>query len=255
MDIFFIFSKILTILIFPLPLALFIGLFLIFLIQGWKNKLLSIIPIFILWFFSSFPVCQFLVGSLEEEFPPVSMETLTKADAIVVLGGMINPISKYEKSELLSSADRLTDAVILFKKKKADMILFTGGSGILMQQDRKESDFAKEILVQLGVPESKILLESESRNTAENAFYTAKILKEKNMEKIILVTSAFHMKRASMVFEKQRIKVTPFPCDYRSLRDEWNWDTIVPSAGALETSTLAIKEWIGLIAYSLGGYL
>jgi uncharacterized SAM-binding protein YcdF (DUF218 family) len=255
MEIFFQLSKILTIFIFPLPLVLLMGFSFAVFIQGWKNKILTLIPLLFLWSFSSFPVCQSLIGSLEVDYPPVKIDQVEQADVIVVLGGMINPISKHDKPELLSSADRLTDAVILFKNKKADYILFSGGSGILFQQDRKEADYAKEVLIGLGVPESKIILESQSRNTRENALYTANILKEKKWDQIILVTSAFHMQRSVMTFRNLKIKTIPFPCDYRTLREDWNWDTIIPSAGALETSTIAIKEWIGLIAYNFAGYL
>jgi uncharacterized SAM-binding protein YcdF (DUF218 family) len=256
MDLFFALSKIFTLLIFPLPIIILIGIFIsLFIVRSFRNKLLSIIPVLCLWFFSSYPASQFFISNLEEEFPPINIDSLPKVDAIVVLGGMINPISKYNKPELLSSADRLIDTVILFKNKKAEIVIFSGGSGIFLQQDKKEAFFAKEILINLGIPESKILLESESRNTIENALYTTKILKEKQAQKIILVTSAFHMKRASMSFEKQNLKVYPFPCDYRTLREDLNWDTLVPSVGALETSTIAIKEWIGLMVYSLSGYL
>ncbi len=213
------------------------------------------IPTFLLYFFSSFPVSQKLISNLELEYPPVKMETLSKVDAIVVLGGMMNPLSFYEKPELLSSADRLTDAFILWKEKKSDYILFTGGSGVLFQEDAIEANQAVEILKSFGIPKNKIILESKSKNTHENALYVLEILKEKGWKKIILITSAFHMKRAYLCFQKLGIEVQIYPTDYRTLKKQVNWDTMVPSVGALETSTIAIKEWIGLVMYAWLGYL
>lgn len=212
-------------------------------------------PIALLCFFSSFPVSQKLIFDLENEYPPTLVESLPKVDAIVVLGGMINPIPHYEKVELLSSADRLTDAVILWKNQKADFIIFTGGSGILFQEDAIEAEYAQKFLISLNVPKEKIILESKSRNTFENAFYVSKILEEKKWKKILLITSAFHMKRALGCFQKFGIEVIPYPTDYRALRKVLNWDTFLPSVGALETSTIAIKEWLGIIAYYWSGYL
>lgn len=253
---FFFFSKVLSVLFFPLPLTILIGFIVSFFIKGFRNKFLLILPILWLWFFSSFPVSQFLLRSLENKYPPVPYENVPKSDVVVVLGGMINPLSSHpEKPELLSSADRLTDSVILWRQKKVDRILFTGGSGILFQQDVQEAKHAKKILSLLGVPESQIFLESESRNTYENALYTSKILQENGWEKVILVTSAFHMERSKGVFEKQGIKVFAFPTDYHTIKNEINWDSVVPSSRNLENSTTALKEWIGLLAYKMKGYL
>ena len=257
MSLFFFFSKILTIFLFPLPLCILFALFLIlFKIKGAKNKFLSFLPIGLLYLASSFPVCQFLISSLEKNFPPTAIENTPKADVIVVLGGMINTLSAYpERVELLSSGDRLTDSILLYKAGRAEQILFTGGSGILFEQEIKEAGFAKKFLTDFGVPENKILIESESRNTFENALYTKKILEEKKMNRIILVTSAFHMKRSVAIFKKLGLEVIPFPTDYRALNMGLNFDAFVPSTGALDTTTLAIKEWIGIIAYEWKGYM
>lgn len=250
---FFLFSKILTILLFPLPLCILTGFFFsIFLIKGTRNKILSIAPILLLTFFSIPYTSQILIRSLEDEFPAVDFQKIEKADAIVVLGGMINPLSIHrEKPELLSTADRLTDSIIMFRQKKAPYILFSGGSGILFQGDVSEAKTAKKFLTDMGIPEDQILLEDKSRNTKENAVFSAGILREKKIKKIILVTSAFHMKRSLLVFEKEGFEIQIFPTDYKSLYWSWNWDTAVPSIGALDTSTISIKEWIGLISYQI----
>lgn len=257
MNLFFFFSKILTVFLFPLPLCIVLGVFLVlFKIKGSKNKFFAFLPIGLIWLAASFPVCDFLVSSLEKDFPPVPIENVEQADAIVVLGGMINTVSKFSnRVELTGSADRLTDSILLWKAGKAKYILFTGGSGILFEQELKEASFAENFLLDFGIPKSQILLESESRNTFENGLYTKKILEEKKLKRIILVTSAFHMKRSVAIFKKLGIDAIPFPTDYRTLRTGFNWETFVPSTGALDTTTFSLKEWMGIFVYEWKGYM
>ena len=256
MDIFFLFSKLLTVFIFPLPLVVIIGIYISFFkIKGYKQKLLTLFPIIVLWFASTFFVCQFLILNLEKDYPPIKIEEVPNAEVIVILGGMINPLPYHKgQVDLLASAERLTEAIRLYQNKKAKKILFTGGSGILFSYE-PESILAKKFLVQMGIKEEDILLEEKSRNTFENAFYSKEILEKYSFQKIILITSAFHMKRAEGIFKKQNIDVFIFPVDYRSISSSFNWDMLVPSVGALETTTIALKEWIGIFVYSYKGYL
>lgn len=253
---FFFFSKVLTIFLFPLPFCILLSLLFIIKINGWKNKTLALIPILLLWIASSFPTAQYLIGKLESGYPPVEIDRLPKADAIVVLGGMINNLTIHEaRIELMDSSDRITDSILIYKKKKAEDIIFTGGSGVLFYQKNPEAVLAKRFLVSFGIPEDKVIIEKDSKNTRENAFYTARILAEKNKKKIILVTSAFHLKRALPLFEKQGLEVIAFPTDYKSLKMDFYWDVIIPSAGSLEVTTIALKELAGYWAYKMMDYL
>jgi uncharacterized SAM-binding protein YcdF (DUF218 family) len=193
--------------------------------------------------------------NLEKNYPPVPIEEVPEADVILVLGGMINPLPYHKgQVDLLASAERLTEAVRLYQNKKAKKIFFTGGSGILFSYE-PESVLAKKFLIQMGVKEEDILLEEKSRNTFENALYSKEILASNSYKKIILITSAFHMKRAEAIFRKQEIDTFVFPVDYRSISSSFNWDMLVPSVGALETTTIALKEWVGIFVYSYKGYL
>lgn len=257
MTIFFFLSKILTVILFPLPCCILLGTFIvIFKIKGFKNKFLSFLPIGLLWLASSFPICQTLITNLEKDYPPITVNNAPTADVIVILGGMINTLTPHQsRVELLGSADRLTDAILLYKAGKANYILYSGGSGLLFEPETKEAPLAKKFLLSFGIPEDKILLESESRNTFENGFNTKKILEEKKLKRIILITSAFHMKRAYSIFQKLGIETFPFTTDYRALRPVFNWETFIPSTGALETTTISLKEWIGIFVYQWKGYM
>jgi uncharacterized SAM-binding protein YcdF (DUF218 family) len=122
-----------------------------------------------------------------------------------------------------------------------------------------------EILKMLGVPEEVLWYETESRNTYENALFTRRILEEKGIDRIVLVTSAMHMPRAVGLFEKQGFEVIPAPADYNVTQSDWErlWQPNLttqlfnasPSVGNLSDTTLALKEYIGIWAYRLRSWL
>jgi uncharacterized SAM-binding protein YcdF (DUF218 family) len=255
-DLFFFFSKVLTLFLYPFTIVIIISIINSFFIKGMKNKILMLSPIFLLSFFSTFPVSQFLIRSLELDYPPLDKNKLEKYDAIVVLGGAINILSYYRDIvEMGSSSERMTEAILLFNQNVSDTIIFTGGSGILFQQDISEAYYAKKFFIDFGIPENKLLFENKSKNTFENALYTKEILNKMGKNNILLVTSAFHMRRSYGVFVKQGFSVNPYPTDYKSLIDTFNWDTLIPSPSYLEISTIALKEWVGIIVYKYKGYL
>ncbi|WP_411821672.1 YdcF family protein [Leptospira sp. 'Mane'] len=256
-SIFFLLSKVLTVFLYPLPLFFIFSFLFLFVLRGFRQKVGFFLLIFFLGVFSTSFLANALVRSLEKSYPPVTIESLPKSDAVIVLGGMIQTISSVkERPELTDSADRLLDAVRIYKAGKAKKILFTGGSGLLFANQYREADLANRILLDLGIPKEDILLERESRNTYENATESAKIITANGFKDIILVTSAFHFRRASGCFAKQRIGFYAFPTDYRSFSTDSNaFDLWVPSPGFLELSTLAVKEWVGIFVYELKGYL
>lgn len=251
MNSYFFFSKIFTLLLFPLPLIILLGLYyFLFKIEGFKNKFYLFQILFFLWLSSSFFFSQFLVLSLEKDFPPLEMEKLENFDVGIVLGGMINPFPFYkDRVELLSSSERIIEAFLLYKNKKIKKILFTGGSGILFSSGVSEAMYAKKLFISLGVNEEDLILEDQSINTFENAYFTKRILDEKKFSKILLITSAFHFPRTSKIFKLHKIDFVAYPVDYRAIDSNLNWDIFVPSVGALETTTISIKEWIGIFVF------
>jgi len=256
-SLFFFFSKILTILIFPMSLFFLFGLTTVLLIQGFRAKLIVFFLLSFLYLFSNAYIATSLINSLESAYEPVSIGTLPKSDVVVVLGGMIQTLGKYgTRPELTESSDRLVDAIRIYKAGKAKKILFTGGSGYLFADEIREADLAKQIITELGVPEKDLVIERESHNTYENAVFSKQLIEENHFETIILVTSAFHFKRAAATFKKQNLTFTSFPTDFRAPNLQSKaFELWIPSGGFLEMSTLAIKEWIGYIAYDFKDYL
>jgi uncharacterized SAM-binding protein YcdF (DUF218 family) len=206
-----------------------------------------------LYLFSTALVADFLMGSLERDFLPRAMSVMAAEDAIVVLGGATRGdthLSTYP--DLNEQSDRLVYAAALYQAGKAPLMVLSGGA---QAGARPEAELMKEILAVMGVPARSLILERSSRTTYDNALYSATILGNKNIKRILLVTSAYHMRRAQAVFEKQGFEVVPAPTDYQRLVVEPVLSRWTPSAGSLKSSSTAIKEHIGYWVYRWRGWL
>ena len=188
-------------------------------------------------------VAERLMGWLEQKYsPPVQVEELG-ADVIVMLGGGAIRDSKDVDGEgtlCASPANRLLTAVRL--QKKLDLpILLSGGQ--VYSDSGSEAIISGRILQSLEVPENKILLETKSVNTTQNAIYSAEILREKNFRRPIVVTSAFHMNRAVLNFSKQGYEVIPCPTDFLVPRNpKFHYTKLRPQAEALLLNVTVMQE-------------
>ncbi len=192
------------------------------------------------------------------EIPRSDIETVKatgRYDAILVLGGMIDPVSsKAHNIEINDCFERLTAAAELYHTGVAPLIIVSSGSGNIAYPDQKEAPFMTELLQLMEVPGTAIIQENKSRNTHENIVYSKKILEDLHLSNILLVTSAWHLPRAIAICKKQGIAVTPYSTD--SLAEPLTLPVdIFPDAWALQRSTRLIREWIGIIAYRLLGRL
>lgn len=154
-------------------------------------------------------------------------------------------------------ADRVLHTVKLYKLGKIKNILVSGGSGSLMQTEYTEAEAIKEVLLLSGIPQNRIFLEDESRNTHENAVNSAKVLNEIFPgKKYLLITSAFHMRRARASFEKAGVNLDTFSADFYTHERRFTPDVLlVPSEGAMAKWAIMIKEWLGMAAYKVVGYI
>jgi uncharacterized SAM-binding protein YcdF (DUF218 family) len=254
--VFFYLSKLLSGILFPYPLFLIVCL-----IAAWQMpKTARIRPVFRIaviafYMLSINPVSGWLIGILEERHVYQSLQTAPTADAIVVLSGMVDPLTGIgDRPEFLSSGDRILAAEELWRAKKAPQIVISGGSGLILQTGESEARILERWLTARGVP---VMAETDSRNTAENAIETAKIAHREGWRRILLVTSAFHMPRSIACFRKAapHLQIAPYPVDYYRSRDWPGPEAFFPASGAMGVSTMAVKEYIGLIAYWLRGYI
>ena len=110
----------------------------------------------------------------------------------------------------------------------------------------------QDVLLSWGIDKEKIIIEDLSKTTLESAEYSLKKLEEEGYQRIILVTSALHMRRSVKCFEKGEIKIIPAPVNYILGIEPLNILDFLPNAGALSNNFYAIHEWIGLAYYGLG---
>lgn len=195
-----------------------------------------------------------LLLPLTERFPAWSAGGRAP-DGIIVLGGSIDAESSQARGslEMDASAERIVTMLQLARRFPQARIVFSGGSANLIEEPVPEAPIAGDLLEDFGTPRARIVLESESRTTAENATFTRKLVSPKPGERWLLVTSAFHMPRSIGAFRKAGFDVEAYPVDWRTRG--WS-DGLMPftalSAGLARTD-VAVHEWVGLIAYWAAG--
>lgn len=245
-------SKILSMAFYPLTqVLLLLVLALLSLLFRWRALVLVFLVLGAgeLYLFSTGAVSSRLMGYLEQPYPPREPAELPRADIIILLGGAIrSEFHRAHPADLNARADRLLHALRLYRAEKAPRILLSGGvvSGIT-----PESRLMARHLQDMGVPCEAILLEEASRSTLENARFVVPRLRELGVERALLVTSAFHMRRTLALFDVPDIEIVPAATDYQLLSGPpllGNW---WPSVSALKRSTLALHEIAGHQVYRL----
>jgi uncharacterized SAM-binding protein YcdF (DUF218 family) len=178
---------------------------------------------------------------------------------VIVLGGMIDiNACRQGRIELLSSADRIIDAIILLRKYNQAKLVITGGSGSLDQgRDLREAVYLRRLAQELGVDDKRIVIETNSRATYEHPKFLEKMIDKK--QKWVLVTSASHMPRALGCFKKYGFNVLPYPVDfqgYSAIRsDGLYYADFIPSVDNLFVMDNVVHEWYGWLYYRLMGYI
>lgn len=200
------------------------------------------------------PLGNVLLLSLSERFPRWQDQG-RPPDGIIVLGGAIDSDVSQARGalELDASAERILEMLRLARRYPHARIVFSGGSGNLVQASVPEAPIAGELLGEFGVAPDRIILESGSRTTAENAQGVRAMLAPKPSEKWLLLTSSFHMPRSIGVFRKAGFEVEAYPVDWRTRG--WS-DAVMPFerlSRGLQRTDVAIHEWIGLFSYWLTG--
>ncbi len=187
---------------------------------------------------------------LEYPYKPISINSINKANAIVVLSGMLHQVGdkNYSKYEF-SDPDRFFGGLDLMKKNKSDKIIFTAGKLSWTENWQPEGLILKDKAISLGVPQSKILVTENVKNTYEESIAVTKLIP--NNSSVILVTSAFHMYRSKYLFEKQGFDIIPYPVDFKTSNTKTSIMNLLPSLSSLNKVSLFIRENIGRIYYKL----
>lgn len=252
-------EKLLTQLIMPLNAG--IALLVLAAILGllgrhrWSRRLL-VLGVLWLWLWSMPVYSYWLRGGLEARHPVHAIEELPQADAMVVLGGAMSgpqaPRRMYP--DLLEGADRVWHAARLYHAGKAPLVILSGGAMPWVPDPVPEADSMAGFIMDLGVPAEALVLERQSLTTFENAVNTRALLEARGIDRVLLVTSALHMRRAMGTFRDQGIDVVPAVTDVEidTVRhlNVLDW---LPDYRALDGNSRAFKEYLGMIVYRLRG--
>jgi uncharacterized SAM-binding protein YcdF (DUF218 family) len=254
---FFIVSKILGFFAMPSNDLLVAGIIGLLLMRTKKSlragRRLVAATIVLLLAFGLLPLGKLLMAPLEERFPPWD-DGRGAPDGIVVLGGVIEPeAGERPNSGVNEAAERITAVADLARKYPAARILFSGGDILLTRGRSSEAHVAGALLESFGIPASRLILEDQSRTTAENAAFSLPLAMPKPGERWLLVTSAWHMPRAVGAFRKAGFPVEAFPVDYRTPGITGLWIPFGSVSTGLRRTDTAVREWFGLLTYWLTG--
>lgn len=237
----------------PPGLFLLVALAMLFLSYKTKKKCWLIVPLLVIYLLSIRPVSNSFIKPLENCYVQPDVTELKTAQVIVLLGGgSYGGVKDFDGEGQVTrgSANRLLMALRLHKALHLPIIL---SGGQVYSYSASEADVEYRLLRACGVEEKYLIKDSKSRNTAENAKYTKQICAQRNFGKVILVTSAYHMPRSVMLFERERMDVIPYPTDYQTDKETvLDAFAFVPRIGYLYNTTVAMKEYMGIVAVKVG---
>lgn len=259
---FFVLSKILS--FFLVPINFLFALTLLWWLSGVAFKRPSLTKFLmrltlISWLVVGYyPVPDYLLSQLENVYPQANLDPTQLTGVIVLGGGEGKGIIAEARNEasLNRAAERLSEAAKLNKKNPSLKVLYTGHTSQIFHKGWSGSDIAKKFLSDQGVPADKILLESKSRNTYENAVLSKAFLEQSdNTGKWGLITSAAHMNRSMKIFEKVGLgeRLTPIPVDYETSGKQNWWRFDLQAGNDLWRNYL--HETIGTLVYRVTGKL
>ena len=217
-----------------------------------RSRAAAILSVVLLYAASMPILADHLFRSLEQQQVRLLPTAVTPAQAVVVLSGMLRGVQGEQGlvQEWGEAADRFFAGVELYKAGKVPLLVFTGGQMSWQSTQEPEGEVLRRLALDLGVPAAAIVVSGPAQNTEQESVAVRKLLGA-DVQRIVLVTSAFHMPRAQILFERAGFVVTPYPVDLRvSVRDTTPMDYL-PDAGALLMTDGAVREWLGRGYYAL----
>jgi len=246
--------KLLPLLFLPLGLSMILVAAGILLRRSWVVAA----GLVVLFLFSNQLVAQGLIRFLERDVDRIPASESVVGDAIVVLSGSGLSVRGVSRVVEWGDPDRFQAGVELFQAGKAPCLIFTGGWLPWISDAEPEGDVLLQKARLLGIPGGAMATTGKVSNTEEEAVGISRLLGERNTAEpnvrphILLVTSAFHMQRARLIFERNGLEVTPFPVDFKSSQSgAVSLLDLFPSAGALNVSELALREFYGRLYYRM----
>ena len=257
---FFVLSKVLFFLIQPINWIVWPLLYTMFgKNEKWRKKTLIVSLSAGLFFSNHFIFNQFV--KLWEVDTITTSDIKKPYDIGILLGGYSNFFTSpdEDRHNFNERGARFFQTYELYKKGKFKKFLLTGGSGFMFGTQKSEAVLTRELLLRLGVPDSDILVEPGSKNTFENALFTHEFLEEKYKNEtpnLLLITSAWHMRRSMGCFDRVDLKYTPFSVDFIGEENRYvPGSLIIPNSETIWRWEILMKEMIGYMAYRARGYI
>jgi uncharacterized SAM-binding protein YcdF (DUF218 family) len=234
------------------PFTIFVACAMIGLV--WRKYRLIWIALMCLLLLSTPVVSSFLFAQLEAVGSRKTPADMLPADAIVVLSGMTHSI-RTEKGIISewNDPDRFFGGMELIKAKKAPIIIFTKGK-LPWKIGPPESELLQATAIEMGVHPQQILVTGEVENTEDESREVKKILQSKG-NRIILVTSAYHMRRAKITFDNNGLEIQPYPVDFKVGEYALTPMDFIPNPGSLATTEKCVKELMGTVYYALKAFV
>ncbi len=200
------------------------------------------------------PLSSLFLLPLETRFPIVRDDG-GPVDGIVLLGGALEADDSAALGQTVvnESGERILATVALARRYPQARIAISGGGGTVFANGTPEAPLVARYFEEIGIDKGRLVVEDRSRTTAENAVFTAALVKQKPGERWLLVTSAWHMPRAIGAFRKVGFAVIAYPVDSRTGGGANAWRFFTSVSEGLRRLDVAAKEWAGLVAYRLGG--
>ncbi len=253
---FFFLSKTLSYL--SMPIVWITGLFIAGLV--WKNpigkKRCMRAGVVLLLFLSNAFIANEFAQWWEIPVTPMAEVTQYYEYGIVLTGVTKLDLEPNDRVYFGRGADRVTHTLQLYKQKVISKILVSGGSGRLGKVAKQEADDLADAFLLMGVPAEDIIIENKSRNTHESAVALKTLYPQLSSGNGLLITSAYHMRRARACFRKVGFEFDTFSADFISQPRRFTPDMlIIPQTEALTVWHVLIREWVGMMAYRLVGYI
>ena len=249
---FFVLSKTVGLLVKPLTWLIVLMVIAVFCRKTKLKKISIIASLSILLVFSNPMIINITLKSWEPS--PIAIETLPVYDIGIVLGGFARHFPGSDNIKLAETGDRLWQTVSLYQQGKIRKIFISGGG---IQNAKSEAAAVRDALIAMGIPVEDIIAEETSRNTYENAIFSAELIAANYpVASCILITSAVHIKRSLGCFQKAGLNPDIFPSDHITRHEKMYWaEWFRPDPAALLYWDRILNEWVGIMIYKMKKYM
>jgi uncharacterized SAM-binding protein YcdF (DUF218 family) len=254
---FFFLSKTVSYLVMPLTIVIAFLLLATFTKTPSRRKTFMWIGLGLLFFFCNDFVANEAMMMWELPAKPYAVTRQYKV-GIVLTGTTIMKPYPNDRVYFSRGADRVTHTVELYKRGLIKKILISGGVGRLVTEDEPEANKYKRAMILMGVDSTDLYIENQTRNTYESAVAVKPMLDSMDVkpEDCVLITSAFHLRRSLACYRKAGLELDHFSVDFYSHPREYNVGSfILPQLEPLHIWHKLFKEWVGLAAYKVAGYV